>query len=211
MCPKHLLLLQILKITVRRVPHLSVPIHGNCWYYAWYQISECSSAPDRYLRGFFDTDGSPQGGLQKGCSVRLSQADVSKLEAAQRMLHRLGIEAVIYRDRRLPRKNLLPDGRGDEKYYDTKGWHELVIANSDIMTFRRTINFENPDKARRLANLTENRKRNFNRSKRVAAITEVQQQSDVEMFATTIPATEVLCADGLIYGSSISADPLWLP
>jgi ribonucleoside-diphosphate reductase alpha chain len=50
--------------------------------------------------GLFDADGSVQGTQEKGLSVRLTQADAAALEAAQRMLLRLGIASTIYRDRR---------------------------------------------------------------------------------------------------------------
>jgi ribonucleoside-diphosphate reductase alpha chain len=64
------------------------------------------------LRGLFDTDGSVQGNQTKGVSVRLAQSNVALLEAAQRMLQRLGIASRIYRERRAAGTTLLPDGRG---------------------------------------------------------------------------------------------------
>ena len=47
-----------------------------------------------------DADGSVQGLQDKAVCVRLTQVDGSTLEAAQRMLLRLGIGSTIYRNRR---------------------------------------------------------------------------------------------------------------
>ena len=64
-------------------------------------LEQCSSDFCRaFLRGLFDADGSVQGTTAKGVSVRLAQSDLATLEAAQRMLLRLGIASTIYRNRR---------------------------------------------------------------------------------------------------------------
>src|SRR5690606_14881395 len=80
-----------------------------------------------FLRGLFDADGSVQGSQAKGVSVRLAQSDLPRLQAAQRMLMRLGIASTIYRDRRSAGETLLPDGRGGLRAYPTQAQHELVI------------------------------------------------------------------------------------
>jgi hypothetical protein len=63
-----------------------------------------------FLRGFFDADGSVQGNLVKGISVRLGQADLNKLYSVQRMLARFGILSSIYK-RRSAGFNTLPNGK----------------------------------------------------------------------------------------------------
>ena len=48
------------------------------------------------------------------------------LAAAQRMLLRLGIASTIHHDRRPPGSQLLPDGRGGQRWYETAAPHELA-------------------------------------------------------------------------------------
>ena len=74
----------------------------------------------RFLRGLFDTDGSVQGTQEKGISIRLAQSNLQTLQAAQRMLARLGIIATIYEERRPAHRRLLPDGHGGQKEYDVR-------------------------------------------------------------------------------------------
>src|SRR6185437_7101379 len=86
-------------------------------------IERASSAFCRgVLRGLFDTDGSVQGSQTKGVSIRLAQSDRPMLEAAQRMLLRLGIAGVIYQ-RRSAGSSVLPDGRGGHATYPTLPQH----------------------------------------------------------------------------------------
>ena len=69
------------------------------------------------LRGLFDADGSVQGSQDKGVSIRLTQSDLRLLEAAQRMLLRLGINSTIYRERHAEGRKTLPDGKGGQREY----------------------------------------------------------------------------------------------
>jgi len=85
-----------------------------------------------FLRGFFDADGSVQGSQDKGVSVRLSQSDLPRLEAVQRMLLRLGIASAIYRNRRDAGESVLPDGKGGSKPYATAAQHELIISGDNL-------------------------------------------------------------------------------
>ena len=104
-----------------------------------------------FLQGLFDTDGTVIGTQAKGVSVRLAQSDLPLLEAAQRMLLRLGIAAPIYENRRLAGPRSLPDGRGGYADYETRAQHELVIANDNLFQFSELIGFTDPDKRDRLA------------------------------------------------------------
>ena len=97
---------------------------------------ESSAFSAGFLRGLFDADGTVIGDQEKGASIRLAQSDLPRLEAAQRMLLRLGIASTIYRERRPAGARLLPDGKGGKRLYDTKADHELVIANDNIGAVR---------------------------------------------------------------------------
>lgn len=62
-----------------------------------------------FLRGWFDADGSVQGSQTKGVSVRLASSVLPNLQAAQRMLARLGVISVIYENRQAAGLRSLPD------------------------------------------------------------------------------------------------------
>jgi intein/homing endonuclease len=118
-----------------------------------------------FLRGWFDADGSVQGDQNKGVSVRLSSNSLENLEAAQRMLARLGIISTIYENRKQAGWMMLPDGRGGEKEYFCKAYHELIITGSNILTFYRRIGFSDPQKRDKLEKLLCLYKRKLNREK----------------------------------------------
>ena len=128
-----------------------------------------------FLRGFFDADGSVQGNQRKGVSVRLSQSDLPRLQAVQRMLLRLGIVSVLYDERRPAGVRKLPDGRGGHADYATKANHELIISGESLLQFRDLVGFADHEKASRLHVAIANYQRAANRARfvaRVASITE---------------------------------------
>ena len=104
------------------------------------------------LRGLFDADGSVQGTQDKGVSVRLTQADEALLQAAQRMLLRLGIASTIYRERRPARSAAdCPTDRAAIASTRPRPLHELVISGDNLAVFADRIGFADDAKAERLA------------------------------------------------------------
>lgn len=103
-----------------------------------------------FLRGIFDADGSPQGSLEKGYSVRLSQVNKETLSACQRMLLRLGIKSTIYWNRSESGLKPLPDGKGGKKEYFCQSISELIISREDIIKFHNLVGFSDTDKSKRL-------------------------------------------------------------
>ena len=99
-----------------------------------------------FCRDWFDADGSVQGNLKKGASVRLSSSNLFNLKRAQRMLSRLGIISTICENRRQAGYRLLPDGRGGNKEYLCNADHELIISGKNIAVFQKRINFSDPQK-----------------------------------------------------------------
>ena len=118
-----------------------------------------------FLRGIFDADGSVQGTIEKGRSIRLSQTNIEFLKGVQRMLLRLGIKSTLYMERMPKRVALLPDGKGGKKEYACKALNELVISRSCMTTYRNLINFNGPSKKQRLENFMTDHKKNFYGSK----------------------------------------------
>lgn len=159
------------------------------------------------LRGLFDADGSVQGSQQKGVSVRLAQADLALLQAAQRMLLRLGIASTIYRDRRLPQARMLPDGKGGKQLYDCKAFHELAIAGENLRLFADHVGFADTDKAARLRQLLDGYKRASNRESFTATVEAVAPDGEEEVYDVTVGDAHAFDANGL-YVHNCGEQPL---
>ena len=149
------------------------------------------------LRGLFDADGCVIGSQQKGVSVRLAQSDLETLEAAQRMLLRLGIACTIYRQRRPAGSRLLPDGRGGSKSYATRAQHELAVSGANLSLFSERIGFSDTDKATRLVNALGTYRRELNRESFVATVGGVEPAGEAEVFDAAIPGLNAFDANGL--------------
>src|SRR5258707_546001 len=148
------------------------------------------------LRGFFDADGSVQGTHQKGVSVRLSQSDLPRLQAAQRMLLRLGIVSTIYENRRAEGSRFLPDGKGGAKEYATAAQHELVVSGDNLALFAERVGFADTAKSARLSQCLAGYRRGLNREPFVATVMSVVPVGDEEVFDASIPGLNAFDANG---------------
>ena len=163
------------------------------------QIEQCSSEFYRgFLRGFFDADGSVQGSQEKGVSVRLSQSDLSRLTAVQRMLQRLGIVSQIYAERRPAGPRLLPDGKGQSSAFECKANHELGISGENLQRFQELIGFADTDKSTKLARSMKGYKRALNRERFVAQVAALELVGEEEVFDVQIPGINAFDANGLV-------------
>ncbi|WP_119678917.1 LAGLIDADG family homing endonuclease [Indioceanicola profundi] len=151
-----------------------------------------------FLRGLFDADGSVQGSQTKGISVRLSQSDLDRLRAVQRMLQRLGIISTIYADRRPAGRRVLPDGKGGHQEYECSADHELVIARENVARFADRIGFADTDKAFRLKTALATYKRKLNRERFAAEVLEILPDGEEEVFDVQIPGVNAFDANGLM-------------
>ena len=149
------------------------------------------------LRGLFDTDGSVQGTHAKGISVRLAQSELPLLEAAQRMLLRLGIASSIYAERRPAGSSLLPHGRGGRSYYPTRAQHELVVSGENLGFFRERVGFEDTDKHARLDAALAKYKRTLNRERFVATVASVVEDGEEDVYDVRVPGINSFDANGL--------------
>jgi ribonucleoside-diphosphate reductase alpha chain len=150
-----------------------------------------------FLRGLFDADGSVQGSQAKGVSVRLSQSDLRRLEAAQRMLLRLGIASRLYRDRRPAGETLLPDGKGGQRIYPTVAQHELVISGDNLALFAERVGFADTAKARRLGALLAGYRRKLNRERFTATVESVRADGAEDVYDVQVPGINTFDANGL--------------
>ena len=160
-----------------------------------------------FLRGFFDADGTVAGSQQKGVSIRLAQSDVDRLESAQRMLLRLGIASRIYRERRPFGHRMLPDGHGGRREYATKSQHELVISGENIARFDELIGFADSEKRARLTDLLNDYKRELNRERFTATVTDVIPDGHEDVFDVAVPGVNAFDANG-IYVHNCGEQPL---
>lgn len=159
------------------------------------------------LRGLFDADGSVQGTQEIGVSVRLAQSDLALLQAAQRMLLRLGINGTIYSDRRAPGARLLPDGKGGSRLYECKAFHELVISGDNIAIYADHIGFSDTAKAQRLEQLLAGYRRAFNRERFVATVDELCADGEEDVYDVTVADVHAFDANGL-YVHNCGEQPL---
>ncbi|MBB5015394.1 LAGLIDADG family homing endonuclease [Rehaibacterium terrae] len=150
-----------------------------------------------FLRGLFDADGSVQGSQDKGVSVRLSQSDRATLEAAQRMLLRLGIASRLYLERRPAGETLLPDGQGGQRVYPNRAQHELVISGDNLAVFAERVGFADADKAQRLKGLLSGYRRQLNRERFTATVEAVCDDGVEDVFDVQVPGINTFDGNGL--------------
>jgi ribonucleoside-diphosphate reductase alpha chain len=159
------------------------------------------------LRGLFDADGSVQGTQAKGVSVRLAQSDLELLEAAQRMLLRLGVASCIYRERRSAGSRPLPDGKGGVKHYRTRGQHELIISGDNLQVFAERIGFADTVKSARLTAALAGYLRSFNREFFCATVETVDDAGVAEVFDASVPGINAFDANG-VWAHNCGEQPL---
>lgn len=151
-----------------------------------------------FLRGLFDADGSVQGTQEKGVSIRLSQSNLPLLEAAQRMLLRMGIASKIYKNRREAGNRLLPDSNRRLASFYCKAQHELVIANDNVQSFQALIGFQHPQKAAKLQKLGLGYLRSVNRERFSVTVESLEVDGIEEVYDCTVPGPSRFDANGLV-------------
>jgi len=151
-----------------------------------------------FIRGFFDTDGSPQGNLKKGVSVRLAQANLGKLIVVQRMLSRLGVISTIYENRKLAGVKSLPNGKGGHKDYYCKAMHEIVISRDMYKVFSDVVGFEEPNKTKTMSGVENARIRKPYKTKFVAKIKEIKQLGSEDVYDCSVQDVHMFDANGII-------------
>lgn len=151
-----------------------------------------------FIRGMFDTDGCIQGTAAKGYSVRLSQSDLSRLKMVQRMLLRVGVLSTVYEKRREAGPNLLPDGKGGSKLYDTMACHELVISRASIEKFSHAIGSFRQCKRDQLTEVLSNRKRDLYEDDFTAPVVNIVSDGVEAVYDCTVNKVHRFSANGLV-------------
>jgi len=149
------------------------------------------------IRGFFDADGSIQGNLENGISVRLSQIDIPRLLTVQRMLSRLGIISTLYTQKSLKGMKSMPDGRGGMKDYMCQDMHELVISKANLIIYAKSIGFHEPAKTTRITDLINSYKRKPNKEPFYDTIKSIKSMGFQPVYDVTIKDVHEFCANGI--------------
>jgi len=160
-----------------------------------------------FLRGLFDAEGSIQGTLMKGVSVRLSQSNAATLAAVQRMLARMGIISTLHLSQHDKQIIFMVDGKGGLKEYRVKAQHELVIANDNLVRYADLIGFSDSEKQARLTALIANYRRISNRERFVVEVESIEQQGAEAVFDVQVPGINAFDANGL-YVHNCGEQPL---
>ena len=153
-----------------------------------------------FLRGFFDADGSVQGNLTKGVSIRLAQNNIERLKVAQRILLRFGIVSTIYENRKKEGFYLLPDNKGtkENKEYFCKSMYELCISKNMIDKFEQLIGFEDPDKKLKLANISSDKKRDSYKTSYTTKFVSVEKIGVKSVYDCTVSDVHRFDANGIM-------------
>jgi ribonucleotide reductase class II len=151
-----------------------------------------------FLRGIFDADGSVQGNLVKGVSIRLSQSNLELLKRIQRMLSRIGIISTVYEKRREAGFRLLPDGNGGSQEYFCQDQHELVISKDNIKLYNDLIGFNEPQKHDKLNTIINSYKRNIYKENFEDSIKEIIFCGEEIVYDVAVETVNCFDVNGLI-------------
>ena len=151
-----------------------------------------------FLRGWFDADGTVHVGSKKGNSVRLCSIKLNNLQAAQRMLARLGIISTIYKDRRAQGLRFLPDGRGGQKEYLCQAYHELHLSGANLVKFNKLVGFADNIKADKLQKIVNSYVRKPNKERFTAKVEFLTHSYTSEVYDCQVPGINAFNANGFL-------------
>jgi ribonucleoside-diphosphate reductase alpha chain len=151
-----------------------------------------------FLQALFSADGSVQGDVEKGISVRLPSIDSDFLKGVQQLLLNFGIASTVYENRRDAGTRELPDGHGGTKEYETSAEHELVISSSHTVTFEEEIGFLLDYKNDALNQRLEEYSRGPYTPKFEATVESVEHDGHEVVYDLTEPDTHSFIANGLV-------------
>ncbi|MCJ7450351.1 MAG: ribonucleoside-diphosphate reductase [Candidatus Nanohaloarchaeota archaeon QJJ-9] len=151
-----------------------------------------------FLQGLFTADGSVQGTVEKGVSVRLSSSELGLLEQVQKLLLNYGIYSKIYSNRRDEQMREMPDGKGGSKEYRTKPQHDLVVSKDSLETFREEIGFLLDRKQERLEELLEEYDRGPYTQKFKATVESFEELGEENVYDLKEPGTHSFIANGFV-------------
>jgi ribonucleoside-diphosphate reductase alpha chain len=151
-----------------------------------------------FLQGLFTADGSVQGSVEKGVSVRLSSSDEQLLKETQQLLLNFGIYSKIYTGRREEGTRELPDSKGGMKEYSIEAQHDLVISKGSLQTFKEKIGFLREDKDQKLEEKLADYTRGPYQETFTATVETVEKDGHEDVYDLTEPETHSFIANGIV-------------
>jgi ribonucleotide reductase alpha subunit len=145
-----------------------------------------------FISGLFDSDGSVEGNLEKGRSIRLTLVDLETLKIVQRMLARFGVLSTIYTDRKPAGVKSMPGG----DYY-CQASHSIVISRDNMHRFYSEIGFMDPAKREKIEEMFDAEVRATYREMGFAKVVSVDPDGDEEVFDCTVDDVHRFDANGI--------------
>ncbi|RLJ03275.1 MAG: adenosylcobalamin-dependent ribonucleoside-diphosphate reductase [Candidatus Aenigmatarchaeota archaeon] len=159
----------------------------------WSVLRAPEDAVRGFLRGLFTADGSVQGTLKKGRSIRLSSTSLGLLKDVQLLLLNFGIKSKIYQRRKREQKNFRYVTRdGEEREYEGRLFHELVVSRDGMLKFIERIGLE----PRNMERFKESER--VYRDRFYARIERIEYIGEERVYDLTEPRTRSFIGNGFI-------------
>ena len=151
-----------------------------------------------FLSALFSADGSVQGTMEKGTSVRLTSISQSMLEDVQKLLLNFGIASHIYKNRRDAAIRELPDGKGGSASYDCQTYHDLMISRGNLRLFAEQIGFLTDEKQHKLQEALTKFSRGPYREEFLATFESLTPDGEEMVYDLSEPEVHLFVANGLV-------------
>jgi ribonucleoside-diphosphate reductase alpha chain len=151
-----------------------------------------------FLSALFTADGSVQGTLEKGTSVRLTSISQGLLEGVQRLLLNFGIASHLYKNRRDAGTRKLPNGKGELASYKCQTYHDLIISQSNLYSFAKQIGFLTDEKQHKLEAALQAYVRGPYTERFLATFESLTLDGEEMVFDLSEPDMHLFIANGLI-------------
>lgn len=151
-----------------------------------------------FLSALFTADGSVQGTLEKGFSVRLTSISPDLLEGVQRLLLNFGIASYIYKNRRAAGMRELPNGKGNRTFYNCQTYHDLMISKSNLRIFADEVGFLTNEKQNHLTEFLATFSRSPYREDFLATFESLTPDGEETVYDLSEPEMHLFVANGVI-------------
>ena len=175
------------------------------------KIESCSSEFYKgVIGGFFDADGSVEGGVQESIRISFSQSHLETLEILQRMLLRFGIVSKIGLVTPEGYQTLF-DSKQEKKEYWCKANYELRIESREFVErFFEIIYVNSPEKLNSYKTKISKFQKNIYTSKTrfQSKIVSIQEIGVEPVFDCTVPKTSCFDSNGFVVHNCVEIG-LW--
>lgn len=143
-----------------------------------------------FLSAFFDTDGSAKSSCKE---ITLSQSDLNRLEAIQRMLMRFGIQSTITKVKEKGKMKI------QDRICNIKSAYKLYIGASNVIKFNKKIGFKNPEKSKNVLMAIQNcDKCKLYKEDYLVKVVSIKYKGMKNVYDITVPNIECFSANGIL-------------